>query len=276
MSKPVYKVAVLDMYQHAPNQGMRCLKDIIETKSQQNGAVLNYKVFDVRSGNEVPGTDYDIYISTGGPGSPMQTNDEWEKKYFNLIDKLVVHNEKEKDPQKKKHVFFICHSFQMICRHWQLAEVNKRKSPAFGIFPIHKTEEGKEDNIFDEIPDPFYAVDSRDWQVVQPDLKKIEEFGAIVLSIEKERPHVPFERAVMAIRFSNEMFGTQFHPEADVQGVRVYLNRPDKKNHIISTYGVEKYNSMIAQLEDTDKIRLTHNAVIPSFLEESIHKLSGR
>ena len=33
-----------------------------------------------------------------------------------------------------------------------------------------------------------------------------------ILCVEKERPHVPYERAVMAIRFNEHMIGTQFLP----------------------------------------------------------------
>jgi GMP synthase-like glutamine amidotransferase len=49
--------------------------------------------------------------------------------------------------------------------------------------------------------------------------------GVTILRLEKERPHVNLERAIMAIRFSKEVFGTQFHPEADGEGMLRYLQK---------------------------------------------------
>jgi len=43
--------------------------------------------------------------------------------------------------------------------------------------------------------DPFYAVDSRDYQVIEPDHQQLQRIGATILAIEKERPHVLLERA---------------------------------------------------------------------------------
>jgi len=61
------KLAILDMYENAPNEGMRCIKAI----AQAHADFVDWKVFDVRHKNEVPGNEYDIYISSGGPGSPF-------------------------------------------------------------------------------------------------------------------------------------------------------------------------------------------------------------
>jgi anthranilate/para-aminobenzoate synthase component II len=83
--------------------------------------------------------------------------------------------------------------------------------------------EGQEEAIFEGLNDPFYAVDSRDYQVIQPHHNRLREMGGRVLCIEKDRPHVPYERAIMAIRFSEYMIGTQFHPEADAIGMSMHL-----------------------------------------------------
>jgi hypothetical protein len=36
-----------------------------------------------------------------------------------------------------------------------------------------------------------------------------------IISLEKIRDHVQYERAIMAVRFTPYFVGTQFHPEAD-------------------------------------------------------------
>jgi imidazoleglycerol phosphate synthase glutamine amidotransferase subunit HisH len=55
--------------------------------------------------------------------------------------------------------------------------------------------------------------------------------GAKIISLEKIRDHVQYERAIMAVRFTDYFVGTQFHPEADpVSFVSILeIRRPKKK-----------------------------------------------
>lgn len=268
--KKQVKVAILDLYEGAPNQGMRCIRQILKDYGLHHDISLVIHEFDVRLKNELPGIDYDIYISTGGPGSPLADEEnEWEKNYFNWLATVENFNN---DPANaiKKYVLFICHSFQMACRYFGVGNVAKRRSTAFGVFPVHIVTNGKDEPVFSGLPDPFYAVDSRDYQVIEPDYEKIDEMGATVLAIEKERPHVPLERAVMALRFNDFMIGTQFHPEADPTGMTMYLQRKDKKEMVIENHGYDKWQSMIDQLNDPDKISFTYSHVIPNFLDQAI------
>ena len=87
--KQEIKVAILDLYDGIANQGMRCFQDILERYKTTHHLNLTYQVFDVRKSNHVPGTEFDIYISSGGPGSPIDSEDsEWENNYFDLIDRI--------------------------------------------------------------------------------------------------------------------------------------------------------------------------------------------
>ena len=264
------RVAILDLYEGAPNQGMRCIKDLIVAYGKANDIRLTYDQFDVRLKNEIPDLTYDLYISTGGPGSPLDSvGCEWESKYFRWLQKMVDFNNSP-DNRDKKHVLFICHSFQLACRFFDVGLVTPRRSTAFGVFPIHLIEQGSEDPVFSGWNDPFYAVDSRDYQVIEPDRERLGQLGGSILAIEKERPHVPLERAVMAIRFNQYMLGTQFHPEADAEGMSMYLQRNDKKVIVVEDHGIEKWQSMIDQLNDPEKIGWTYAHVIPNFLEQAL------
>lgn len=263
--KPV-SVAILDLYCNHPNQGMRCIKHLLDEQLFP----VTWQVFDVRGKNEIPGLEFDIYISSGGPGNPTLSGEKWIEDFYGLMDSLVLYNQNHSD---KKFLFLICHSFQMVCHHWKIATVCLRKSPAFGIFPVHKTEEGQHELLFKNLPDPFYAVDSREWQVISPDNRKLKEMGAQIVALEKIRPHVDLERAVMAIRFSPEIFGTQFHPEADVIGMKFYFGQEEKKKQIVQNHGIGKYEEMLAGLMDNDKILLTHQTIIPQFLKQAAYRL---
>jgi hypothetical protein len=67
------KIAILDMYEGAANQGMRCLQQLIKEWGENNSLNVQPKVFDVRQKCELPDLSYDVFISTGGPGSPLET-----------------------------------------------------------------------------------------------------------------------------------------------------------------------------------------------------------
>ena len=267
------RVAILDLYEGVANQGMRCIREILNQFAEYNNIALHKDEFDVRLNKEVPDMSYDVYISSGGPGSPLESEgSEWEAAYFGWLNKIEKFNAGEQNVVKKQ-VFFICHSFQLICRHYKIAEVSKRKSTSFGVFPIHYLHDAESEPIFAGLKDPFYAVDSRDYQVIEPRHNTIKQMGSSILAIEKMRPHVALERAIMAIRFNENMIGTQFHPEADAVGMTLHLLTEDKKKTVIENFGEEKWKSMIDHLNDPDKILFTYAHVLPNFLQIALDKM---
>lgn len=267
------RVAVLDLYEGFENQGMRCIRELLNQFAEFNNIELQKDEFEVRLQKQVPNLDYDVYISTGGPGSPLESEgSDWEAAYFDWLKKVESFNNNDANIIKKQ-VFFICHSFQLICRHYNLGEVVKRKSTSFGVFPMHYLREAHNEPVFAGLADPFYAVDSRDYQVIQPDHNKLSKMGASILAIEKNRPHVPLERAIMAIRFNENMIGTQFHPEADAIGMSLHLQTPDRKKTVIENHSEEKWASMIEQLNDPDKILHTYAHILPNFLQQAVNNM---
>jgi GMP synthase-like glutamine amidotransferase len=271
--KPVINVAILDLYDGIPNEGMRGFQDILKRYRAMHQLNLSFQIFDVRKKCQVPQyNDFDIYIVSGGPGNPLDTQGtEWEKKYFNLIDDLEDHN--LSNHAQKKHAFFVCHSFQLMCRKYGLGDINLRRSPSFGVLPVHQTKAGLADPVFEGLSDPFYAVDSRSWQVINPNEKRFIELGMQLLAVEKERLHVDLPRAMMAVRFNEYFISTQFHPEADAIGMQAYLSKEEKKNEVVSEHGLDKYNEMLERLEDPDKIMHTQNTIIPNFLDQAVLSL---
>ena len=261
------KIAVLDMYNGTPNQGMRCIIDIINRFNQ----IVTFQIFDVRGKSEMPDIKkFDIYISTGGPGNPLEGDGNWDVKYYAFIDELVKWNNEN---TIKKHVLFICHSFQMACKHFGLAEITKRHGTSFGVMTIHKTKEGKNDPVLEGLDDPYYAIDSRDYQVVQPKLSVFSKKGAKIISLEKIRDHVQYERAIMAVRFNEYFIGTQFHPEADPISFISHLRNRESKDKIRAMKGKRKFRNMLEDLVDDDKIYRTNETLIPNFLRIAINDL---
>jgi GMP synthase-like glutamine amidotransferase len=267
MNEHTIKIAILDMYNGEPNQGMRCIIDIVNRFNQ----IVSFKIFDVRRKSELPKVkDFDIYISTGGPGNPLEGDGIWDKSYYAFIDELVAWNNEN---EIKKHVLFICHSFQMACKHFGLAEITKRNDTSFGVMTVHKTKEGNNDPLLEGLEDPFYAVDSRDYQVVQPHLNVFADKGAKIISLEKIRDHVQFERAIMAVRFTKYFVGTQFHPEADPLSFIANLKKAETREKIINMKGRKKFRNMLEDLLDEEKIYKTNETLIPNFLRIAINDL---
>ena len=276
MQKPL-KIAILDLYNNVPNEGMRCIIKLINEFQKSEQIEIKTQIFNVRANNEIPDLSHDIYFSSGGPGSPLESAEAWEESYFEFIDSVFKHNYSEDvryGESAKKYMFLICHSFQLVSRHLGIGKITKRRSTAFGVFPVNQIDKNIKEELFEGLPEPFYVVDSRDYQLVSPNSKRIKELGVTVLRMEKERPLVNLERAIMAIRFSDEVFGTQFHPEADGVGMLKYLSGEEKMKVVIKTHGLKKYNDMIDKLDDPDKILLTESIIIPKFLKNAYENVT--
>lgn len=260
------RLAILDLYDGTANQGMRCIQDIVSRYKH----LMDWEIFDVRAKAEIPNLDFDIYISTGGPGSPLEGDGIWDEQYYRWLNEVWEWNQYE---DMKKHVFLICHSFQMACDHFQLGRIAPRRSMSFGTFPVHQTDTGVVDPIFEGLPIPFWAADFRRWQFIEPNPQRFQELGAEILALEKIRPHVPLERAIMAVRFSSEIIGTQFHPEADAEGMLVHFQEEERKFNIIEEHGEAKFKRMIRDLSDPEKIAKTNATILPNFLNRAIEQL---
>lgn len=264
------RIAILDMYNNAPNEGMRCIRQLLARGATENGVLFAIDTFNVRAENALPGLEYDIYISTGGPGSPLASSEAWEPRYFAFIDALLAHNQSS---ELKKQLLLICHSFQLVSRHLGVGAVSRRKSTSFGVLPVHLTPAGRREPILQGLPEPFYIVDSRDYQLTDLNPARLAELGAEVLCLEKERPHVQLERAAMAIRFTPEVIGTQFHPEADGEGMLRYMRTEERKQQVINLYGEDKYREMVLLLADPDTIAFTESIIVPTFLRRALAHL---
>ena len=267
MENKAIRLAILDLYEGTRNLGMVNIQDIVNGF----GRDIDYDVFDVRSKNEVPDLSYDVFIFSGGPGDPREGKEEWLAPFYGLIDDIWNHN--QFGGGGKKYCFFICHSFQMACHHFGIGKITKRRVKSFGTFPVYKTEAGAEEWMFKSLSDPFWVADFREFQVTQPDEERIEELGAKLLLIEQERTQPELERAIMAVRFSDEMIGTQFHPEADPKGMRSYFTEEERVLAILTEFGKAKLESMVKDLNHPDKIERTHSIVLPFFLHRAIQDI---
>ncbi len=264
------RAAILDMYAGESNRGMGMIRKAVEAFEG-----VEMEVFDVRKGHQIPRAEsFDLFIFSGGPGDPRIGEPEWEGRFFDLIEAIDEHN--RSDAERKKYVLFICHSFQMACLHFGLGTISERERMSFGTYPTHKTAAGKREQTFAGLADDFFVADFRNFQVIQPRPEAFKKIGAEVLCLEKYRPHVVHERALMAVRFSPEMIGTQFHPEADPEGMAFHFSQPERRAYFIQHHGEPRYFRTMNDLGDPAKIAKTHATVIPNFLRQSLEKLENQ
>lgn len=254
-----YKIAVLDLYDGSANMGMDCIHEILNDWGHAANVGIQVAVFDVRVKNELPDEGFDLYISSGGPGSPIDTKElPWDKDYCNWLDKMFA---------LKKPVLLICHSFQLACRHFGIGSVGLRKSKQLGILPIHPTAAHP---IFQQLPDPFFALESRLYQITEPNDEKIQAIGASIIALEKNRPQLPYERALMAVAFNEYMIGVQFHPEATKDRLLKYFESETIKTAVKEDFSADKWDQIMFALKDPSKIEHTSSHFIPNFLHQML------
>lgn len=259
------RMAILDMNNNVENMGIASIQRIAD-----RFGLIDYEVFDVRYKQEVPGLDFDIYISSGGPGDPMESDGVWDKAYFDLMDRLWEHNLQNVD---KKFVFFVCHSFQMICNHLGIGTISLRSKESFGILPVDRTEEGSTDPLFMHLNNPFYGADFRRYEVIYPNEDRLRELNARIIALENPDLDIDDNRALMAVRFSKEWFGTQFHPEAHPDGMVHYLRRPEKKEMILSQFGLNTYEEMMHNALHPDRLAHTRDLILPGFIKDAMDRI---
>ena len=259
MSATHLRIAIIDMYDGNANVGMECIQLLLAHWSQDRNASIEHQIFKLRDCSEIPDDSFDAYISTGGPGSPTDSEGEnWDTLYTQWLDQMF---------KLEKPVFLICHSFQIACRHFDLGKVCLRKSRQIGVLPVHSL---IEDELFNGLEETFYAMESRSYQIIAPNDEKISWMNAEIMALEKMRPSVPLERAIMAIKFSEKIYGVQFHPEAELKELVLYFNEASTKQNIIKEFGIEKWERIINHLDETSPIQFTYTHLIPNFLDKAI------
>lgn len=256
-SLPPIKIAVLDLYEGSANMGIACIEEILTNWGNENHREIDITLFEVRVKNELPDQHFDLYLSSGGPGSPIDTNEmDWDKNYCNWLTQMHA---------LKKSVLLICHSFQLACRHFEIGKIGLRKSKQLGILPVHPIDAHP---IFKNLADPFYALESRLYQITEPNDAKIKRMGASIIALEKNRPQLPYERALMAVAFNEHMIGVQFHPEATQNRLVDYFESNAVKQAVIEDFSIEKWEQIMLSLQDETKIKYTCSHFIPNFLNK--------
>ena len=99
-SLPPVRIGLVDMNAGVKNEAMRCLRATIATFEGQLRAVWRDAVLEVvtvspRDKLEKVPRDCDLYLSSGGPGSPFEAEGtEWMRDYGAFLDGIVEAHER--------------------------------------------------------------------------------------------------------------------------------------------------------------------------------------
>jgi homoserine O-succinyltransferase len=94
--------------------------------------------------------------------------------------------------------------------------------------------------------------------------------GGNILAWEKISDQEVAHRAVMAMRFNTEMMGTQFHPEADAEGLLKYIQNKIENEKDTSNWKIASAKAG----QHLESIERTYQTILPEFLKQAIEQKS--
>ena len=271
-------VCLIDMNAGHENQAMRCFRGIVTAFFDRVRSVnpgLPCRVVEVSprdTNNRIP-RDCDIYIGSGGPGSPFDGDDQpWFADFGSFVNSMV--DETRRQDEHQKSLFGVCYTYEVLVRHFGVADVSTRDSRKFGVMPIYTTASGQKHPLLAPFRDRLFAFEHRNWEAVNENDKRIAELGGSILALESRDGHSK-GRGLLGVDFGGGIEAVQFHPEADRAGVMSWVARPEQAAAFRATYGEETYQAMLRTLDDPNRLARTFALVIPGYLQRRFNLLAG-
>jgi GMP synthase-like glutamine amidotransferase len=270
------RIGLIDMNNGVPNQAIRSFRSIIaafseRVRARNPGLTLTTTHVQPRNLAEAPPTDCDLYLSTGGPDSPVDGfKESWATGIRSFFDRIV--NGQLQHGPTAPSLFAVCYSFELTVMHFGLVQMIPRERK-FGIMPVYPTEEGLAHPMFAPFGDRLFVWEHRSWQAVDLDEKKLKELGGVLLARESRDGHSK-GKGLMAFQFTRGIEGTIFHPEADRPGVLNWLERPEQAKAVIETYGELIYRRMCKTIDDPTRLARTYALLLPGWMARTFNTLA--
>lgn len=266
---PTLRLCLTDMNNGVPNQAFRCFRLLVEgffAKVREKNPQLETHFIHVqpRNLNELPPSDCQFHLSTGGPGGPFDHDGEgWFDAYRAWLDTIVEGNIKHGDAAPG--LLGVCYTFELLIRHFAVSEMVPRERRKFGVMPVYMTEEGMQHPLTAAFGDRLFAFEHRNWEAVDLDERKLRELGGALLA-QESRDGVSKGKGLLALEFAPGVVGTQFHPEADRGGVVAWLQKREQAEAFIEAYGAVTYQRMLKTLDNPQRLARTFSVFIPGWL----------
>jgi homoserine O-succinyltransferase/O-acetyltransferase len=271
------RLCIVDMNDGHVNQAMRCFRGIaaqfFDRVKEQNPdlACELVEVSPRNTGNVIP-RDCDLYLSSGGPGSPFDGDGlPWVHDYASFLDGVA--ESAAAGGEEQRSLFAICYSFEMAVRHFKVAVIAARAERKFGVMPVYTTTEGQHHPLLAAFGDRLFAFEHRNWEAIDLDEPRLRAFGGALLARES-RDGVSKGRAILGLAIAPGIEAVQFHPEADRAGVMNWVARPEQAAAFKAVYGEETYQAMLRTLDNPRRLARTYALVIPGWLARHFNVLA--
>jgi hypothetical protein len=287
-SRTPLRLCLVDMNAGVKNEAIRCFHRILDgfralVQRANPNVELVLSHIQPRNLGEAPPADFDLYLSTGGPGSPFDGYDDpWCTKYRDFLDRLV--DDALRGGDVVRSALVVCHSFEIAVAHTRVARMERRATRKFGMMPVYPTPAGRRSPLLSDFGERFFAWEHREWEAVGLDRARLAEIGGELWATESRvDPDTlalvpgasPKGDGLLVFRFSANIEGTQFHPEADRDGAMAWLVRPEQTAAAVEAYGELTYARMIKSLDDPARLVRTFERFIPGWLGRKFDEIAA-
>ncbi len=276
-ARETLRVCLVDMNDGHVNQAMRCLRQIANSffervRARNPGLACELVEVSPRdTGRTIP-RDGDLYIGSGGPGSPYDGDGQpWVADFGAFADDVV--DAAVRGGARQKALFAICYSFEMVIRHFHLGDVVPRDGRKFGVMPVYLSAEGQQHPLLRDFGDRLFAFEHRNWEAVNLDERRLRMLGGKLLARES-RDGYSKGRAILGLDVAPGVEAVQFHPEADRAGVMNWVSRPEQAEAFKAAYGEVTYQAMLRTLDNPRRLARTYALVIPGWLARHFDDLA--
>lgn len=274
---PSLRLCLVDMNNGHPNQAMRCFRVLIDgffAKVRVSNPDIDTSMIVVqpRNKHELPPSDCDLYLSSGGPGSPFEHDGEpWLDSYRAWLDSIVEKN--LCDASVAPGLLGVCYTYELLVTHFQVARMVQRESRKFGVMPVYMTQDGFTHPLTSSFRDRLFAFENRSWEAIDLDENKLRSLGGKLLARES-REGTSKGAGLLAFEFAPGIEGTQFHPEAEKPGVIAWLRKREQAEAFIEAYGAITYQRMLRTLDNPERLARTFTTLIPGWLARRFNKMA--
>lgn len=277
-SAPPVRIGLVDMNAGVKNEAMRCLRSTLsvfegQLRAASPDARLEVVTVSPRDKGEKVPRDVDMVISSGGPGSPYESEGTaWMADFASFLDDVVEAH--EKSPTTAVGVLPICYSFELVVLHFKLAKLVKRESRKFGVMPQYMTAIGAQHPLLSMFVDRIFAFEHRNWDAVDDDVRAFASLKGSPLARESRPGKFDKGMSITALHLGPGIESTLFHPEADRPGIKAWIDKPEEEAAFREAYGDLTHERMLRTIDHPERIDRAHQEVIPGFLRRHHNRLA--
>ncbi|HBZ09699.1 MAG TPA: type 1 glutamine amidotransferase [Bacillus bacterium] len=196
-----------------------------------DSAEETYEIFRIEEGDRLP-KDFSKYNGLIILGGTMGANDDTKFPFLTEVKKAIQFFYRSNRP-----VLGVCLGAQLIASSFN-QKVGKMSTPEFGITELKKTDGGRNDPLFKNLPDTFSFMEWHEDYFELPEEATLLASGAHCVN--------------QAFRIKDNIYGFQFHPEVNESILQSWLN--EEKGWIL-----KQDPDFLEKIDSTVKPSLLHS-----------------